>query len=282
MLGWTAVLSPPGWLAFLGALLATMLFWLLAAGLYRRSWRQRRAAQRDELVRLRGEHTLLQQQSARLRAELEALREEHGRARATVAAQRAVGDTDRETIALFRAQIDALQTWCDQAQRALLETRSELAILKQERDPLVEIAGIGPVYQQRLYEAGVQTFAQLAARTGEELAAIVKAEEWQRLDFSAWIADARTLAAGGTVERRPAPPLRHRFRTRRDRLVRIKGIFPQVEQQLWAAGITTYAQLARCSENEIRAILGPAEGAVDVRGWIQEARRLVEQSRDQD
>lgn len=58
---------------------------------------------------------------------------------------------------------------------------------------LTQIKGIGPAYAQRLYEAGIKTFADLAAASPEALAAAVDVPDWRRPDFEHWIAQAQTL-----------------------------------------------------------------------------------------
>jgi predicted flap endonuclease-1-like 5' DNA nuclease len=65
------------------------------------------------------------------------------------------------------------------------------------RDPLVEINGVGPVYERKLVEAGITTFTQLAALTPEQIRAIIQPAEWQRVDASAWIAEAGQRARQG-------------------------------------------------------------------------------------
>lgn len=60
---------------------------------------------------------------------------------------------------------------------------------------LGKIVGIGPVYEQTLFEAGIRTYAQLAALTVEELRAIIRPAAWQNIDFSQWIREAQALAA---------------------------------------------------------------------------------------
>jgi predicted flap endonuclease-1-like 5' DNA nuclease len=62
-------------------------------------------------------------------------------------------------------------------------------------DNLTRINGIGPVYRRKLHEAGVGTFAQLAASTPEELTAIIQPAEYQKPAFAQWITDAGLLAA---------------------------------------------------------------------------------------
>jgi len=61
-------------------------------------------------------------------------------------------------------------------------------------DRLQDISGIGQVYAKRLNDAGIRTFAELAAATPQKLAEILKPQEWQTVDFDAWIRQARTFA----------------------------------------------------------------------------------------
>ena len=62
-------------------------------------------------------------------------------------------------------------------------------------DDFTTIAGIGPVFDQRLKDAGIRTFADLAARTPAEIAEIIK---WspERVERSEIIAQARRLVQG--------------------------------------------------------------------------------------
>jgi len=62
-------------------------------------------------------------------------------------------------------------------------------------DDFTTIAGIGPVFDQRLKDAGVRTFADLAARTPAEIAEIIK---WspERVERAEIIAQAQRLAQG--------------------------------------------------------------------------------------
>ena len=57
-------------------------------------------------------------------------------------------------------------------------------------DDLQLVPGIGPTYAQRLKDAGVTTYAALAALTSDQLRAIVGS----RPNVSQWIADAQHLA----------------------------------------------------------------------------------------
>lgn len=60
-------------------------------------------------------------------------------------------------------------------------------------DDLTLINGIGPTFAQRLNEAGVTTFAQLAVLTPEQARAMTHAATWQG-NPEAWIEEARSRA----------------------------------------------------------------------------------------
>ena len=60
-------------------------------------------------------------------------------------------------------------------------------------DDLEPIKGIGKVFEQRLYDAGIRTYARLAAATPEELASICGGNMPVKPDFASWIEQARSL-----------------------------------------------------------------------------------------
>ncbi|MEI7577873.1 MAG: helix-hairpin-helix domain-containing protein [Armatimonadota bacterium] len=64
------------------------------------------------------------------------------------------------------------------------------------RDPLEDIDGIGPVYQQKLYEAGIKTFAQLAAASPSRITEVIEPQNWQHIDVMKWRREAALYAAG--------------------------------------------------------------------------------------
>lgn len=65
------------------------------------------------------------------------------------------------------------------------------------QDRLTDIKGIGPVYAGKLYEAGIQTFKQLAALTPEEIYLLISEPKWRARSINAelWIEQARLLAS---------------------------------------------------------------------------------------
>jgi predicted flap endonuclease-1-like 5' DNA nuclease len=61
-------------------------------------------------------------------------------------------------------------------------------------DDLSLIAGASETDVQRMYDAGVTTFAQVADADTEELEQIVHPAAWQHIDFSEWKRQAKELA----------------------------------------------------------------------------------------
>jgi predicted flap endonuclease-1-like 5' DNA nuclease len=70
-------------------------------------------------------------------------------------------------------------------------TPSEPQAGAQGNNPLIEINGIGPSTQERLYEAGIKTFADLAAADPDTLRSIAGSAVTRRYDVEDWIEEAR-------------------------------------------------------------------------------------------
>jgi predicted flap endonuclease-1-like 5' DNA nuclease len=135
-------------------------------------------------------------------------------------------------------------------------------------DPLSDIRGIGDVYEQRLYEAGIFTWHELSLVDVDTLRAVTKALPNSKPD--GWIEQARRLAAEngriGAMYTGPVP----------DNLTRIQGIDQVFEQELVQAGIITFSHLGETTAPELAAII-PAhrlDDAIDFAAWIAEAREL--------
>jgi ABC-type phosphate transport system substrate-binding protein/chromosome segregation ATPase len=134
-----------------------------------------------------------------------------------------------------------------------------------DHDPLRDINGIGPVYEQKLFDGGIFTFGDLAAATPEQLRTLIQPESWQRFDPEAWIAEAQMISGRSPASIPAEVP--------RDPLYEINGIGPVYEQKLFAAGITTFAALAEASEAQILDIIQPASWQrIFPNLWIEEAR----------
>lgn len=63
-------------------------------------------------------------------------------------------------------------------------------------DDLKRLSGVGPALEKKLHEAGVTTFAQIAAWTDEDVAAMDEKLSFKgRIEREGWIAQAQELAA---------------------------------------------------------------------------------------
>jgi len=83
------------------------------------------------------------------------------------------------------------ETWNEQARQLAKQTGTEGAVWNGLiPDDLTCIRGIGEVFEQKLYEAGVCTFADLASVGLARLQAIIGAERWQAVDLDAWVSQA--------------------------------------------------------------------------------------------
>jgi predicted flap endonuclease-1-like 5' DNA nuclease len=169
-----------------------------------------------------------------------------------------VGGSDSEQLVSLREYNLALHD-------ELGATRKVLArISGGNGDPLIDINGIGPVYQERLYEQGVVSFDQVAAMHPERLRGLVAPNAIGDLNTASWVSQARAMSG------QPS----------RDPLIDILGVGPVYEQRLLNAGITSFAQVATLTPNEIQAIIKPeAWQKIDAEAWIAEARELAAQVR---
>ena len=66
-------------------------------------------------------------------------------------------------------------------------------------DDFEPIKGIGKVYEQRLYSAGIRTYAALANTAPERILEIVQARSPIPPDVASWIAEAQALANAETA-----------------------------------------------------------------------------------
>ncbi|GIK71343.1 MAG: hypothetical protein BroJett021_03310 [Chloroflexota bacterium] len=80
--------------------------------------------------------------------------------------------------------------------RRLAEETDSIGFIWQGQPPddFELIEGIGPVFEQRLYAAGIHTFTALAQATPEQLAQIVAAPKPSQPDYTNWIAQAQRLS----------------------------------------------------------------------------------------
>ena len=130
-----------------------------------------------------------------------------------------------------------------------------------EFDDFTKIKGIGPAYAARLVDAGVHSYADLAAIDPADLAALAGVRNWQKVDTDEWVVEAKRLA--------DHPRTVHIG----DDLTQIAGIGPSYATRLRAAGIINFGQLAASDETTLDEIIGaPAWRRLDVANWIAQAK----------
>ncbi len=135
-------------------------------------------------------------------------------------------------------------------------------------DNLTAVHGIGGLYERRLYQVGIFTWDQLARMDAGSLEEITRALPGS--NTRAWIEQAGELAKAsdrvGADYDGPLP----------EDLTRINGIDQVYEDELYAAGIFTYRQLAERAPDELARII-PAHLAgdhLDFAGWVAQADSL--------
>jgi predicted flap endonuclease-1-like 5' DNA nuclease len=73
--------------------------------------------------------------------------------------------------------------------------RRELEVYQQTHpDDLTQIKGIGKVYQRKLRDIGFSSFKQLADADPDQIRRMLGIKEWQRVDVSSWVQQARDWA----------------------------------------------------------------------------------------
>ena len=76
-------------------------------------------------------------------------------------------------------------------EKALITQRSFDAYVKTHPDDLTIIKGIGPVFQRKLRDMGIDSFQQLANLDPEHLRRVLDIKNWQRVDIEDWVAQAK-------------------------------------------------------------------------------------------
>ncbi|MCG3142059.1 MAG: Chromosome partition protein Smc [Anaerolineae bacterium] len=196
----------------------------------------------------------LSAQVEQLRGELDAERAKGATLTASVAAA-PEAESQAQTLAALQAEDDAaepLEAACPQ--------------------DLSAVRGVGAEFEQRLYDAGIGTYWDLAQRSESELAVILNLGDLQAtgVNVAAIRGDALRLARETKTQKRTwkggAP----------DDFDRIGGIGRVYEGRLYEAGICTYAALAQCSVEQLAAICrAPQFNANHFQNWIDQARALI-------
>jgi predicted flap endonuclease-1-like 5' DNA nuclease len=138
-------------------------------------------------------------------------------------------------------------------------------------DDLSKIKGIGDVYKQRLYRAGIYTWKQIAEADSETLRRATSA--YPSSNVEEWLTQAEKLMAKHgrqeAVYHGPQP----------DDMTRILGIGPVSAAVLYRAGICTYEQLATTAIAELEALfpVAVAGDLPDFGQWITRATTLADE-----
>lgn len=88
-------------------------------------------------------------------------------------------------------------------QTATVETRMDNlrqefeAYQRTHPDNLTVIKGIGPVYQWKLRDAGINTYKQLATADPGQVRRLLDVKKWQRVNIEGWVEQARDWAHRG-------------------------------------------------------------------------------------
>lgn len=143
-------------------------------------------------------------------------------------------------------------------------------VVSADCQKLAVINGIGEVFEQRLYNAGIGSYWEVAHLSDSQFQQMLRLSDWQltAIDLESIRSQAGQLAQEtGTVG------LLWEGETPDD-FERIDGIGKMFELRLYSAGIRTYAALAASSVDELHRILGPMVVKPDVQQWIVDAGRL--------
>lgn len=155
-----------------------------------------------------------------------------------------------------------------------------------DKNDLTAIEGIGPFLEKKLNDAGVFTYADIAAWDAEKIAEITTKISFfeGRIEKDDWVGQAKKLidetpeefAASSTIAEARSLELEetHVVPALND-LKLIMGIDEAIEKILFTAGINSFAELAKMDPDEIRNILvvvDPALNGVDSSAWPAQAR----------
>ncbi|RMG62400.1 MAG: hypothetical protein D6709_11680 [Chloroflexi bacterium] len=217
----------------------------------------------------------LHTQLAELQDRLNAAIAERDALKATIEAKATTPVTEAspdERLALIREYVKRTK---EAAMRAAVESGSEVRFSECPQD-LAMAKGIGTVFEQRLYAAGIGTFWELAHLTDDDFKRILVLDgpTLLRVDFGAVRADAQRLAietnSVGRMWQGTAP----------DDLKLLEGIGSVYERKLYDAGICTYKALANTPIERLMKICPPNKlRKPDYAGWIAQARSLAQARR---
>lgn len=183
-----------------------------------------------------------------------------------------VADASQETQASSPAAPEPQETATMAAAVAASQAQGAPPTVSECPQKLARIRGIGRVYEDKLYQAGIGSYWQVAITPEDQLADIFGIKDFQAVDLAAIRAHARQLAEEtGTVGR-----LWNGHQP--DDLESLPGIGKTYEMRLYEAGICTWEKLAALTEEELAAIIkAPKMRQPDYAAWIAMARERIAQ-----
>lgn len=153
---------------------------------------------RHELARREGQwQESKEAELAGLRAEVERLKVQAAEARLQAEREAAAlrAQTEQQWQSRHAGEVSALRAENERLAAQLAAVERRFASYKLNHPAtLAEIPGIGGKIEETLRRAGIHTYSDLAARTPDELQALLDPPKWRKLDFEDWIAQARRLA----------------------------------------------------------------------------------------
>jgi len=91
----------------------------------------------------------------------------------------------------LQAKVEAKETQLDALQARFDE------YVQTHPDDLAAIKGIGRIYQWKLRDGGLNSYAQLAQTTPERIREILDVPAWRKIEPESWIEQAKALARQG-------------------------------------------------------------------------------------
>ncbi len=155
-----------------------------------------------------------------------------------------------------------------------------------DKNDLTAIEGIGPFLEKKLNDAGVFTYADIAAWDTEKIAEITTKISFfeGRIEKDDWVGQAQKLLdetpeefveASTLAEARSLTVEETHVVPALDNLKLIMGIDEPIEKILFTSGLNSFAELAKMDPDEIRNILvsvDPALSGIDPGAWPAQAR----------
>lgn len=198
-----------------GLIIGWVIEWLIDWFYWRRKGKAHRlelAAEREKIDRLNAELAESQRgqsKSDRQMKELKVQLAEAELARSQLDAQVAGNQELYDRLADAEAQNQKLKNQLadhDRDREELAASQSQIAQLRsklaqyyksptKKAESLEEIHGIGASFAQRLNDAGVYSYADLAQLSPDRVREIVAAKKWHRINPEAWIAEAKQRVA---------------------------------------------------------------------------------------